>query len=869
MSANASHQTFNLTDTGTGGVIKADGFDLSNGAASNVSGDLVLNATAVATATVGVLNNLGNASGTISSTSTFLFTGTSGTNTAALTSNRSIGALAVGNGSNASILELSSNITAAGLLTVNSLGTLNLTDPTGTVSGTAGTYTLTVAGLSGAGTVTNNATGAVATTLTLNGSGTSVFSGVIADAGTGKALTVTLSSGTQILAGASTYVGPTNINGGTLIAENHTALGTGAGGVTVATGAALDYQAASNTTLTLGSGVLTITGGTTGATIGGSIGSTTTSAEIVTSGHGVVTGSGTGANGIKVNVYGVTGLTPAAGTYTLVAGGAGSTLNGAAAYSLGNVYNNTNFFVTAGSLAETAQAITVGVTVAGSPLTTAFWDAGGYSTAPAVMAAGNGSTASNWSILGSPLTAQGLIPGSTAAVTFGTNSTTAVTLGANMSIAGLTLADTSAHAFTLSADGNTLTLGTSGITVNSGVTTASTIAANVALGGNQTWTVNPTTAAKALTVSGVVSGTGNLTTAGSGITILSGNNTFTGTTTISAGTLQLSSTNALQNSIVTIGATNDLTFSGPSVYNVGGLSGSANESLQDNSGNGITLVVGNNNSTGMSYSGVLSGIGGLTKVGTGTQTLTTTNTYTGLLSLNGGILNTTAGAINASNLNEGIAFNGGTLQASGAISTAKPINLLGIGTVDTTGGNVTLSGNIIGLNATLTKSGTGTLTISGASNNFANLTINDGTVVDGTSSISALDTSAGLTIFANTGTPTIDLNGNSPTLASLSSTGSTVTGNVWNGVGGNGIITNNGPTASTLTLAGGSSRYWSGVIQDGNKPIALNIFMTQTGNLGQAFTNVNTYSGGTTISTAGFGGSLVTLFGQGSLGTGP
>ena len=73
------------------------------------------------------------------------------------------------------------------------------------------------------GSVTNSASTPV--TLTLNTtSGSSTFSGVIGDSGSGGALTlVKTGAGTQILAGANTYSGPTNIQAGIL------ALGTSTG----------------------------------------------------------------------------------------------------------------------------------------------------------------------------------------------------------------------------------------------------------------------------------------------------------------------------------------------------------------------------------------------------------------------------------------------------------------------------------------------------------------------------------------------------------------------------------------------------------------------------------------------------------------
>ena len=56
---------------------------------------------------------------------------------------------------------------------------------------------------------------------------------------------------------------------------------------------------------------------------------------------------------------------------------------------------------------------------------------------------------------------------------------------------------------------------------------------------------------------------------------------------------------------------------------MGSLAGAGNVTL----GTGILTTGGNNTST--TYSGVMSGTGGLTKAGTGTFTLSGANTYTG------------------------------------------------------------------------------------------------------------------------------------------------------------------------------------------------------------------------------------------------
>ena len=71
-----------------------------------------------------------------------------------------------------------------------------------------------------------------------------------------------------------------------------------------------------------------------------------------------------------------------------------------------------------------------------------------------------------------------------------------------------------------------------------------------------------------------------------------------------------------------------------------------------------TLSVGGNNQS-TSFSGVISGAGGLIKIGSGTQTLTGINTYQGGTSFNGGYL----AVASLNNLGtDGFTFNGGGLK---------------------------------------------------------------------------------------------------------------------------------------------------------------------------------------------------------------
>ena len=137
----------------------------------------------------------------------------------------------------------------------------------------------------------------------------------------------------------------------------------------MASAAGLVYAATVDAPLVI-NGTLSITGstGSTTTTIGTAIGSTATSATIFTNGTATAT-----AGSITVDIAGILGVVPVNGNYTLLGGPTGSTLSALASYSLGKVYNPSNF--TIGSLEASATALSVAVT-AQAPLDSIYYTGG-------------------------------------------------------------------------------------------------------------------------------------------------------------------------------------------------------------------------------------------------------------------------------------------------------------------------------------------------------------------------------------------------------------------------------------------------------------------------------------------------------------
>ncbi len=224
-------------------------------------------------------------------------------------------------------------------------------------------------------------------------------------------------------------------------------------------------------------------------------------------------------------------------------------------------------------------------------------------------------------------------------------------------------------------------------------------------------------------------GNGTLTKSGAGTLTLTSANTYQSATTISAGALQLNNAKAAQNSVVTISATNGLAFgTGIGSFTLQGLSGASNEALVDSGANAVTLTVGSWRNTGSNtYSGILSGAGGITKIGKDTQALSGANTLTGSILVQGGTLTGTTPTGTTPVGTGAITLRGGTLGLA-PTGTGSAVAYTGAsvatGTKLTYGGNSTLSlnrgtqtsltftaGNVGETGSVLAREGNGTLMI--------------------------------------------------------------------------------------------------------------------------------------------------------------
>ncbi len=236
-----------------------------------------------------------------------------------------------------------------------------------------------------------------------------------------------------------------------------------------------------------------------------------------------------------------------------------------------------------------------------------------------------------------------------------------------------------------------------------------------------------------------------------------------------------------------------------------------------------------------------------------------------------------------------------TLTAAGGISGTGNISMTGAagtGVVFNQAGNSTYAGSISGNNATFTKQGAGTLTLSSASNAYLNTVISAGMLKLGHAAALGTGTDGSVTVATGAA---LDLNGFSVSAANakpltISGTGVSNSGALLNSInnttsvypglltlgahasiatssnGANIVLSNPGTITGTglnLTLGGAlnSNNSIASIIGTGSGTVTINGSYSASWTLSGA----NTYTGGTTVSTGVLRAGSPTAFGTGPI----
>ena len=504
-------------------------------------------------------------------------------------------------------------------------------------------------------------------------------------------------AGALILSGSNSHTGLTTVSAGVLDVRSGAALGTTAGGTTVADGASLHLQGGITVTgeslnligqginyvtapgallnisgdnrwtgdITIGSAITRIVSNAGALTLDGDIALTGSAANhLVLQGNGNIlingdiTGGGSSTTTLTRSGVG-SGIMTLAGTNTylgatLISGGTLQVGNGGDTGTLGagNVTNNASLVVNRTGAITLAQVIsgTGSLTQKGAGTLT-LSGANSYSGLTTVSAGVLKITHNT--ALGTNTTGTDVVSGAAlhlqGGITVSGESLTLAGTGFNYGGALRNLSGDNTWAGPIATSG-----GQVNITSSTGLLTFSGPVTLSASESTYNLVLIPTTNGPIL-VSGDITGGADgssvdrrsvtLGSASSGVATLSGTNTYLGRTTLNGGTLRAEGGSAIPDaSMLVLGA--NTVFQLGDDETIGSFTGDSTTAVQLNDN---TLTTGADNYGSLQiFSGVLSGTGGLTKTGTGGQALTGANTYTGDTTVEQGFLHiSSSGSIHA------------------------------------------------------------------------------------------------------------------------------------------------------------------------------------------------------------------------------
>jgi autotransporter-associated beta strand protein len=714
----------------------------------------------------------GNISGTSSSAVSKL-----GTGTLTLTGNNTFTGLLAATQGTVSISSIGNvgEASAAGAGTTINIGGTALSGTllyTGSAATSNKTINLATGSAAYSSTITQNGTGLLkftsnftATTsgnktLILNGSGLGEIAGAIVN-NTGNLTHLTKNgTGTWTLSGNNTYTGATTVNGGTLnltgsntgsattINSGGTLIGTGnAGAVTVNSGGIIGAGNAAGAVGTLTAGSLTINGGSGYTFTIGNVNSSVAGTDYdQISSAGALTLNNTAANPFTIYLDGTPTGWSNSGTYTWNLISAASQTG----FNSGNfALDFTNFGIASGNR--------TGLWSFTNPSTGTVSLTYTASAGDAIWSGGTG----NWSTGFSPAatTDKNLIFSGS-----GGNATNNIASGTLSSVNFITFNST-AGAYTLAANSGSAGNGTA-LTMKGDITnnSANTQTINMDLGllASSTGIIN--TASGNISIGGVISGVGDLTKTGTGTLTLSSNNTYTGQLSVAEGTLSVATLNN-SGAVGVLGNSTNSVILGSSGKNgtlsyTGGTTVSVNKTFTIAAGGTGVFDVG---TSGQVTVGVISGSGAMSKTGAGNLVLGSANTYSGGTTLGGsgvvaididsvgtagaptsgalgtGTVNLAGAQLRAGTTNNRTVANAVTISANTTFASVAneksltftgPVTLsgatrtlnVGIGS-NVTSSNLTFSGAIGdgGNGYGITKTGNGTLTLSG-NNTYSGVT---------------------------------------------------------------------------------------------------------------------------------------------------